>query len=192
MGNITILSLTSASTGPTDAIVSFLATDQCPTWATVAQLTHLIRFASSTKSARNALVPNTATLALESSSSTTTAKRMATKSARTQKALVNAISACVIWPSQKLMSELKTTSPTTIISSGLQPVGNPNKTVSPVRDQLTCNAAKQLQRIPPLFFTTPTTRSAAQTAPSATWATSAKSNNGAKFAALSAPILCQL
>merc|ERR1711935_735043 len=183
MGNITILSLTSASTGPTDAIVSFLATDQCPTWATVTQLTHLILFASSTKSARNALVPNTATLASASSSSTTTARRMATRSARTQKALANAISACVIWPSQKLMSELKTTSPMTTISSGLQPAGNLNKTVSLVRDQLTCNAAKQLKKTLLLFGTMQTTRSAAPTAPSATWATSAKSNNGAKLAA---------
>merc|ERR1711935_1322352 len=132
MGSITILSLTSASTGPTDAIVSFLATDQCPTWATVIQLTHSILFASSTKSARNALVPNTATLALVSSSSTTTARRMATKSARTQKALVNAISACVTWLLRKLMSESKTTSPTTTISSGLQPAGNQSKTVSMV------------------------------------------------------------
>merc|ERR1711935_751817 len=183
MGSITILSLTSASTGPTDVIVSFLATDQCPTWAMVTQLTHSILFASSTKSARNALVPNTATLALVSSSSTTTARRMATKSARTQKALANAIFACVIWLFQKLMSELKTTSPTTIISSGLQPAGNQSKTVFQARDQLICSVAKQLRTIPPLFFTMPTTRSAAQTAQSATSATSAKSNNGAKLAA---------
>merc|ERR1711935_459441 len=183
MGSITILSLTSASTGPTDAIVLFLATDQCPTWATVTQLTHLILFASSTKSARNALVPNTATLASASSSSTTTARRMATRSARTQKALANAISACVIWLSPKLMSESKTTSPMTTISFGLQPAGNPNKTVFPVRDQLTCSAAKQLQRILLSFGTMQTTRSAAQTVQLATWATSAKSNNGAKLAA---------
>merc|ERR1712021_125738 len=185
---ITILSLTSASTGPTAAIVLFLATDQCPTWATVTQWTHSILFASSTKSARNAPVPNTATLASASSSSTTTARRMATRFARTQKALVNAISACVIWPSQKLMSESKTTSPTTTISSGLQPAGNQSKTVFQARDQLTCNAAKQLQRILLSFGTMQTTRSAAQTAPLATWATSAKSNNGAKLAASSAPI----
>merc|ERR1711935_1317827 len=181
MGNITILSLTSASTGPTDAIVLFLATDQCPTWATVTQLTHSILFASSTKSARNAPVPNTATLASASSSSTTTARRMATKSARTQKALVNAISACVIWLFRKLMSESKTTSPTTTISSGLQPAGNQSKTVFQARDQLICSVAKQLQRIPPLFFTIQTTRSAAQTAPSATSATSAEPNNGTKL-----------
>merc|ERR1711935_153326 len=183
MGNITILSLTSASTGPTDAIVSFLATDQCPTWATVTQLTHSILFASSTKSVRNAPVPNMATLASANSSSTTTVRRMATKSARTQKALVNAISACVIWPFQKLMLELKTTSPITTISSGLPPAGNLNKTVFQARDQLTCSVAKQLQRILLSFGTMQTTRSAVQTAQLATSAASAKSNNGAKLAA---------
>merc|ERR1711935_145717 len=103
--------------------------------------------------------------------STTTARRMATKSARTTTALVNAIFACVIWPLQKLMSKSKTTSPMTTIFSILQPAGNQSKTVSVVRDQLTCDVAKQMQMIPPSFFTMQTTRCAAtETAKFSTWA----------------------